>query len=186
MIAILGKTCAGKDTVKKELIKMGLYPIVTYTTRPKRKGEKRGQTYHYINKFIFKLLKRFNFFAETTSYNVANGDTWYYGTAKKDLYDNGVLIVNPDGIREINKISDNVVSFFLDVSEDTIKKRLVQRGDNPDEASRRISADNIDFENIEKHVDYVLDCNDMSAYDIAKRIYNIYSLVTINKRGNFC
>ena len=35
-MVLIGKSCSGKDTVVKELKKMGYESIVTYTTRPMR------------------------------------------------------------------------------------------------------------------------------------------------------
>ena len=79
MICLLGRTCAGKDTVLKQLASnFGYKPVVTYTTRPMRPGEVDGVDYHFIDKSQFRRMKLQGFFAETTSYNVATGDTWYY------------------------------------------------------------------------------------------------------------
>ena len=53
MILLCGKTCSGKTVIRKELVKMGLKSIVTYTTRPIRDGEIEDVTYHYISKEEF-------------------------------------------------------------------------------------------------------------------------------------
>ena len=50
MIILVGKSCSGKDTVVKELAKMGYNKIVTCTTRPPRPGEIDGREYHFLNK----------------------------------------------------------------------------------------------------------------------------------------
>lgn len=47
MIILVGKSCSGKDTVVKELTKMGYNKIVTCTTRPPRPGEINGREYHF-------------------------------------------------------------------------------------------------------------------------------------------
>ena len=47
---IMGKSGSGKDTIKREL--KSFFPkmksLVTYTTRPRRKGEREGVDYHFI------------------------------------------------------------------------------------------------------------------------------------------
>ena len=49
MLVIIGKTASGKTTLCEKMIKeYGFNPIITYTTRPMRKGEEEGKTYHYI------------------------------------------------------------------------------------------------------------------------------------------
>ena len=95
MLLLVGKMASGKDTLKKELINMGMESIVTYTTRPPRPDEINGISYHFISKEEFLQKEKQGFFAETTSYDVATGDTWYYGSALDDLTDDKVIIVNP-------------------------------------------------------------------------------------------
>ena len=50
MLLLTGKTCSGKDTIKKELIKMGMESVITYTTRPPRKKEIDKMSYHFVIK----------------------------------------------------------------------------------------------------------------------------------------
>lgn len=155
MLLLTGKTCSGKDTIKKEFIKMGMESVITYTTRPPRKKEIDKMSYHFISKDEFFYKNGQGFFAETTSYKVANGDIWYYGTAKKDLSDNKVIIVNPEGLKQLKNIESlNPVSFYITVSEETIWDRLKHRGDNIDEAVRRLNADREDFSDIINYVDF--------------------------------
>ena len=50
MIVLLGKTASGKDTILNELVKKYNYrKMITYTTRPMRKGEIQDKTYHFIS-----------------------------------------------------------------------------------------------------------------------------------------
>ena len=129
--------------------------VTTYTTRPPRPGEKDGITYHFISKDDFLRRKQEGFFAETTSYHVATGEIWYYGSAVEDLKDNKVIIVNPEGLKQLKNIESlNPVSFYITVSEETIWDRLKHRGDNIDEAVRRLNADREDFSDIINYVDF--------------------------------
>lgn len=155
MLLLTGKTCSGKDTIKKELIKMGMESVITYTTRPPRKKEIDKMSYHFISKDEFFYKNGQGFFAETTSYKVANGDIWYYGTAKKDLSCNKVIIVNPDGLRNLNKINSlNPISFYIMADDLTLWRRLSFRGDDYNEAKRRVDDDKLRFENIYNDVDF--------------------------------
>ncbi len=164
MILLIGKTCSGKDTILNEIIKLGYKKIVTYTTRSMRPGEVDGVNYHYISKEEFISEEKNGFFAETTSYNVAAGETWYYGSAIEDYDKDKVMIVNPDGIKQVSKIrSLNPVVFYIQADEDVIRKRLLRRGDNKDESERRIAADDKDFFGVEKYVDFFIDNNGISS-----------------------
>ena len=155
MILLVGKSCSGKTTIANKLKKLGLKEAVTYTTRPPREGEIDGIAYHFISKEEFLEKEKQDFFAETTSYNVASGETWYYGSAVEDLTDDKVIIVNPHGLRQIRKIKSlNPITFYITASEETIWNRLRQRGDNSAEARRRLNADDEDFAGIDKDIDF--------------------------------
>jgi len=176
LILLIGKTCSGKDTILNEIVKLGYKKIVTYTTRPMRQGEVDGVNYHYISKEDFLLKEQNGFFGETTSYNVATDDTWYYGSAIEDYDKDKVMIVNPDGIKQISKIKSlNPVVSYIQSNEDIIRKRLSKRGDNPVEADRRIKADDKDFFGIEKYVNYyVVNNGEFTPLELAKDIIGIY------------
>ena len=65
MLIICGKSASGKDTIKRELIsKHGFKGIVTYTTRPPRKGEQDGVDYHFVSNEEFQMMVNSGFFLE--------------------------------------------------------------------------------------------------------------------------
>lgn len=175
---ICGKTATGKSSVVKVLSEVyHLKPIVTYTTRPPRPGEKNRIDYNFISDEEFYRKNKDGFFAETTSYKVADGSTWYYGTALSDLTEDSiedkVLIVNPSGLKEIKKYNIHTKSVLITASEDIIWRRLVERGDSPNEAVRRINADKEDFKGIYDNVDFIISSDDLSPAQIAENI-NIF------------
>lgn len=43
VIVLTGKSCSGKDCVRRELEKYGFNNIVSYTSRPMREGEVEGR-----------------------------------------------------------------------------------------------------------------------------------------------
>lgn len=181
MICLVGKTCAGKDSILKNLVSNFEYkPVVTYTTRPMRDGEVDGVDYHFIDKSQFRRMKIQGFFAETTSYNVATGETWYYGTLLKDLKDDSVIILNPEGLRTLKENKDlNIVSFLITAKEETLRERLKKRGDNPEEAERRLEADRKDFENILELVDFSFSNDlDISIVELCTLINMTYLVAT--------
>lgn len=183
MLLLCGKTCSGKTIITQELIKKGMESIVTYTTRPPRPKEINGLSYHFITKEDFFKKCGQGFFAETTSYKVASGDIWYYGTAAKDLSDNKVIIVNPDGLRSLNKIEKlNPVSFYIMANDLTIWNRLSLRGDDYDEAKRRINDDRLKFENIYNDVNFCFrnDIDKITPKILSDLIFTTYKKVIDN------
>ena len=79
MLIIVGESGSGKTSVQKELEKMGVAKVITYTTRPKRLGEKDGVDYHFVDEARFQRMVEERQFAE---YAVYNG--FRYGTAIAD------------------------------------------------------------------------------------------------------
>lgn len=160
MIIIIGKTASGKDTIVNKLVKEHNFKkCITYTTRPMRPNEKQDITYHFISDSDFRNKINNDFFAEWKSYKTEFGE-WLYGTSLQDLKkenDKTIIILTPDGYRDIkDNIIANHKSFYIYADEDTIKERLILRGDDPHEAQRRIEHDNIDFQGIEKEVHKVI------------------------------
>lgn len=185
MIILVGKSCSGKNTIQEELIKDGKYKrVVTYTTRSMREGEIDGVTYHFISSYEF-LKKQFEgFFVETTYYDVASGERWFYGTSKECFKDdNGVLIMNPDGVKAIAARPDiSYTTFYIKCDSKTLKQRLKKRGDNAKEAKRRFKADKKDFKHIESWCDYIVTNNNgKTIKNIADTIKTVYEY---DRRGN--
>ena len=153
ILVLIGKTSSGKDSVCNKLITdYGFHKIITYTTRPMRKGEEQDITYHFISEEEFKAKIESGFFAEWKTYTTVDG-IWYYGTSVESLEnadDKSVIILTPDGYKDIlEKISYRPTSIYLYANNATIKGRLISRGDNKDEAERRLKHDNEDFKGIE-------------------------------------
>ena len=163
ILILIGKTSSGKTLIKEKLIENGFTGITTYTSRPMRKGEKQDVTYHFISEEDFKQKINEGFFAEWKSYITVDG-VWYYGTSLEDLEntdDKSVIILTPDGYRDVvNKLSKKPISIYIYANNPTIKKRLLKRGDDNNEAQRRLEHDNEDFKGIENEVDRIVYNND--------------------------
>lgn len=154
IFAIVGKTCVGKDTVVKELVKRKNMSVATsFTTRPKRINETDGVEYNFISRdsFLQKILNKE--VVEFTDYTVANGETWYYGLTREELEkDDYVLaIVNPAGVKTLKrKYGDKVNVIYITADDKARLKRYLDRdtSNNVAECCRRFLADETDFADI--------------------------------------
>ena len=161
IILIAGKACAGKDTLVKAIMKeMNLPMALSFTTRPMRIGEKQGVEYDFIDEQAFRDLHKNDMLAEFTSYNVANGDTWYYGLTREELEkaDYVLAIVNPEGVRQIKEIYGCRAHVILITANDKERiYRYLERdsGNNVAECCRRFLADEKDF--VELEYDYLVE-----------------------------
>lgn len=151
-IILVGMPATGKTTIAKELEKKGFERYLTYTTRPMRDGEFHGEDYYFWDEKLFMNEKKKGFFFETKSYEVASGDTWWYGSTLVFLHDpKGVIILDTEGVYKVlgyckkhSKVKKPFI-VLLHTPEKIIFDRMIARGDDLDEATRRIQTDRFRF-----------------------------------------
>jgi guanylate kinase len=178
MIILIGASASGKTEVAKLLgSKYGIQKVVTHTTRHKRDGETDDVDYHFVSFEQFEELKNRGYFVETTFYN---GN--FYGTSHKEIGDDKVLIVDPNGLDAFQKLHNRrIVTFFMDASETTRLNRMLYRGDALNQAKRRIANDKIDFDPTRINTtDYFIDTERHNIEQIADIVYKTYSDHLIN------
>lgn len=154
MIVLVGESASGKSSIEKNLVEnYGYNKVISYTTRPPREGEVDGVDYHFVTEEKFKELKDHGIFAETAEYR-----GWHYGTAALDCTNDKVAVLTPHGLRQIKKIigGKNIKSFYINVPRRDRLIKILQRGDDIEEAYRRSLSDVGMFDGIEDEVDYVL------------------------------
>lgn len=156
MVTMLGKTNSGKDSIVNKLVKEhGFKRAITYTTRPMRDGEVQGSTYHFINDYEFDAKVKEGFFAEYKTYETAFG-ICKYGSSKESYINSDkktIIILTPDGYRDVlNTLDPKLTAIYIYANNQTIKERLKKRGDNKEEAERRLLHDNEDFKGVENIV----------------------------------
>lgn len=161
---ITGKTCSGKSTLAKELKKYGFHSIVTTTSRPMRDKETQNVDYHFISEEDFLEKIQNGYFAEYKSYETNSG-TWYYGVAREDIENAGekdIIILTPDGyrdlIREYPDLNHKLIYIYSNIQ--TVRNRLMRRGDKKEEADRRIKQDLKDFKGAENLAHRIVYNND--------------------------
>ena len=147
----IGKSAAGKDYFCKKDIKKGFAPIVSYTTRPMRKGEVNGIDYNFVSFMKFTELILNKELIEYRSYETCVGgkpDIWYYGTPKiKDFSKNYVVVVDIDGAKAILKeYPKECRIIYIEADEKIRTQRAKQRGSfDESEWKRRLADDDIKF-----------------------------------------
>ena len=136
LVILSGVSGAGKDTIKKELIKRmeDVISLPSYTSRAPREGEEEGVQYHFITKEDFEKRIKNNEFYE---YDLHHNN--YYGTSRKlmnEKIQSGKIIVKDievngtENLVKILKDDTNLVTIFLKVEKEELRRRLIGRGDN--------------------------------------------------------
>lgn len=172
MIILIGPSASGKTEVCKLLCsKFNYKKFITTTTRQIRNKEINGLDYYFISLDEFKNKINNNEFIETVFYN-----NNYYGTEKKEISLNSVLIVEPNGLKHFNNLKNHsIVSFFLESSKELRKERMLQRGDNIIDINLRLeNDDNIFNDEIKKESNFILDSDLYSITELTDIINNLY------------
>jgi guanylate kinase len=142
-LLILGPSGVGKDTLINKLKEK--YPNVffkfpSYTTRKRRPGETEGVDYFYINKNEFKELE-----SQGKLFGVKEYNNNFYASNKsklKEFIDNGdkiiILNYNIETANSIQKDFDFNFVAILPPSEGELRKRLINRGDKPEDIENRM------------------------------------------------
>ena len=182
LVILSGVSGAGKDTIKKELLKRmeDVVTLPSFTSRERRPIEEEGVQYHFITKVAFEeKIKKGDFY----EYDVHHGN--YYGTSRELLnekIEQGKIIVKDievNGTEKLIKLlgrDTRIVTIFLKVGKEELKRRLFERGDNAQDIELRLSR--LDYEESKlKLYDYVLK-ND----DFEKTVQIIMTIIENEKR----
>ena len=153
----MGKSSSGKDTVFQLVTKQlpQIKPVVPYTTRPMRVGEKNGETYFFITQEQLKAYEDAGKVIEARHYNTVQG-IWSYATIDDGqiaLTNNSYFIIAT--LEAYEKIvqyygQEQVVPLYITVEDGVRLQRAIereQRQAKPDyaELCRRFLADHADF-----------------------------------------
>ena len=152
LVILSGVSGAGKDTIKKELIKRmdNVVSLPSYTTREQREWEEEGVQYHFISKDEFEEKIKNNEFYEHDLHH----DN-YYGTsikllneklAGKNVIVKDIEVNGTENLLKILKDSTKIVTIFLKVSKDELYRRLKEREDKLSEEEIEKRLDRLEYE----------------------------------------
>lgn len=178
MILLLGKGGSGKDTLQKELERLGIKKTAPYTTRPMRQGETDGRDYCFVTEAKFLEMAGEGLFACQNSYYVASGDTWRYGILAESLSGNASVQTNPLQLDELlAAIKGPALTVYLQASEKALLKRREGRGqESRDEIGRRLASDYFDFLGLENKVDITLNTENLPPEIIARMVKHMHDI----------
>ncbi len=153
----MGKSSSGKDTVFQMVSKRlaHLKPVVPYTTRPMRVGEKDGETYFFITPAQLEAYEKEGKVIEVRHYDTVQG-IWSYATI-----DDGQIALEGSSYLMITTLEaykkivlyygqSHVVPLYITVADGLRLQRAMEREkrqEKPDyvELCRRFLADHGDF-----------------------------------------
>lgn len=158
---IMGKSASGKDKLYKGLMQafaqdpsIGLEPVILYTTRPIRTGEKEGRQYHFTDGPGLDAFRKEGKVIEERTYETIAGP-WTYATVDKGLDPRKMNYLAIGTLVSYRKVRDYfgpdlVVPLYIEVSDENLLIRAMKREGKQEtpsyrEMCRRFLADAEDF-----------------------------------------
>ena len=162
VIIISGPSGVGKTSVLRKLFAQSKLPLVesvSATTRPQRKGETAGTSYHYLSQEQFKKHLENNDFLE---YCEVFGYGHWYGTLRQPVttgLEEGnwiVLEVDVEGAAKVLKTYPDAITIFIHPgSIEELERRLRGRGTESEEVLTRrleVAKHELDASPIYRHI----------------------------------
>ena len=154
----MGKSASGKDSLYRRLLEDAqgeLLPVVPWTTRPIREGEREGVEYHFTDTEGLKRLEAEGRVLEKRVYHTVHGD-WYYFTVDdgsiKPQEKKYLMISTPEAYVQLKAHfgEERVHALYIDVEdgerlERALKRERMQDAPKYKELCRRFLADCEDF-----------------------------------------
>ena len=176
LILLSGVSGAGKDTIKKELIKRmeNVESLPSFTDRPERPGDIPGVIYNFVSTEEFERMIAEDALIEYAQY-VEN----YYGTPRafveKELAagKNVILEIEVQGALNIkDQYPDAILIFITAPSVEALKARLIGRGTEEEAVvAKRMKRASEEAEEIDNY-EYIV-IND----DLDECVHNVHSIV---------
>lgn len=164
VLAIVGKTCSGKDTVAHYIEeKYGFKRLITYTTRPARGDDIQGVSHHFVTPAGLREFDPKDIILETK----ING--YEYFTLKSQLLGVDIVaILDPQGVADIEELGIAVLSMYVDIPESMLIERAISRGDDLDVVRSRLDDERMRFDEFRDGGKYSFYVNNSQSRDVLK------------------
>lgn len=171
IVALVGESASGKDSVGRVLANQyGYKYVVSTTTRPMRSNERNHVDYHFIDEDEFQQLVDNDELVEYRYYDTIENSKpsrWHYGIERKeiDLADGSyIAVVDLKGLKDLQKEYGNrVISIYIKTPEELRRLRAIARDRNfeDEEFQRRLEDDKVKFANVYDAVDEIVENIDL-------------------------
>ena len=189
LFIISGPSGAGKTTIVKGVLE-NLEDVafsVSYTTRPKRKGEEEGKDYFFVDEEAFKGLIRKNELLEWQEvHDHFYGTSKHYVKSQMDKGANVLLDIDVKGAKSIKRqLKDCVLIFVAPPSFKELKERLIKRHtENKKNFERRLEDARYELSQISKF-DYLIVNHDVQVSIKQLESIIIAEQLKVSRRSKF-
>lgn len=164
IVLLVGKSGCGKTSVCSELERYFEWKVLqSYTTRPKRSEDETGHT--FITEDEFDNLR------DICAYTKFDG--YRYCATAEQVNEADIYVIDPDGLKDFRKNYPGpkiVIPIYLWADDETLKKRMEERGDSKLNITRRLWHDKVKFRGVEDLIQVHIDATEELAIVVA----NVY------------
>lgn len=158
---LVGPSGSGKNTLGEKVFEpLGIRRLVTHTTRGIRSGEKEGLSYYFTTVDNFKKIPKIEYATYAGNYyglSVMEVELKLKGD--QDVY----VILEQQGARKLKELyKENVTIIFVKISQESMLKRIKERGDNEKDVLDRIKNASETNEFSFDAADYVIENENLS------------------------
>ena len=173
LVLLVGRSGSGKTTLEKMLVEIGFKSVKSYTTRPRRTEDEDNHT--FVSKEEFDALEN------KIAYTNFNG--YEYCATKEQLDNATVYVIDPAGVEYLKQSGYDRELFivYLETWGSTCMTRMLDRGDDYDEAKQRIANDEREFALFGDKADAKINANKDSA-SVHDKFLDIYGMMRLCRR----
>lgn len=155
IFCIMGKTCAGKDSLVKKLCSKDkrYSTVVSYTDRPIRDNETNGVEHYFVSKAEFTKIKEEGEVIAYTEFIDLEGNVIRYMALKDELDKHNIYIIDPPGYEDLKNTlkqyadDSKLVSILIDAPyEDRENRASNTRSDYESSFKKRCESEDAKFE----------------------------------------
>jgi guanylate kinase len=183
LVFLMGVSGSGKNTIQPLLLKdktLNLGDVATTTTRPMRVGETQGDPYDFVSAERFEELRSEGDFLEYALVHHA----YRYGTRQSQVHEvrasgrhafKQIEVQGREQILAHEDIHQYARSVFMDISDETIRSRIVGRDDTitEDEIQRRLESAHMEREQAHRLCNHVIDVDSMTVDDQYRAVRDV-------------
>lgn len=149
LYCVMGKSGVGKDTIVNRLCDEYSYKrVISYTSRPRRPDPKDELSHIFVTEEDYCKAKADGVVVADTYF-----DGNYYWVTSEQIDESDLYIIDWDGYKVLKSLYKNrpIKLIVINADKDIRIDRMRQRGDTKADIEKRVTHDDVVFEDIVKH-----------------------------------
>lgn len=141
LLVISGPSGVGKSSAERALCgRLGLWRLISHTTREKREGEQDGVDYFYTSAHDFERMIQMGRMAESADFGGNSYGLPWAQLQRGAEHKGATFVATPRGLLHLSDVLGFIPrAVWLDADTPTLARRMVSRGDAQGKINARLS-----------------------------------------------